>query len=150
MMKITENAVAKFIVTDWVDKVDSGIGLAYWPASLQKVGWQAGTTTTCWSQLYSSFRGYEFGYATFENDKLTFLKALMLFTILAFYTDKIYKKRGQIEKGRRSCTYFAHLLTRYIHLLMRMVWKGTGLITVSYIEFLNSLIPNCLQKPKSI
>jgi hypothetical protein len=35
MMKITENAVAKFIVTDWVDKVDSGIGLAYWPARLQ-------------------------------------------------------------------------------------------------------------------
>ncbi len=46
--------IAKFIVPDWGDKVDSGIGLLYLPA---RTGWQAGTTTLCWSQLYNPSQG---------------------------------------------------------------------------------------------
>jgi hypothetical protein len=37
--------VAKFIVPNWGDKVVSGIGLSY-------IGWQAGTTSLCKSQLH--------------------------------------------------------------------------------------------------
>jgi hypothetical protein len=42
---------AKFIVPDWGDKVNSG-----------DIGWGAGTTTLCRSQLYPPVRDYEFGY----------------------------------------------------------------------------------------
>jgi hypothetical protein len=42
--------VAKFIVPDWGDKVNSGIAC------------RDGTTTLCRSQLYPSVRDYEFGY----------------------------------------------------------------------------------------
>jgi len=38
-------AVAEFIVPDWGDKVNSGIGLSYQPAS--HVAWQAGMSTLC-------------------------------------------------------------------------------------------------------
>ncbi len=39
-------------VPDWGDKVNSGIGLSYWPAAPGYIGWRAGTTTLCPSQLY--------------------------------------------------------------------------------------------------
>ncbi len=41
--------VAKFLVPELGDIVDSGIGLSYRPASLY---WRAGVTTLCRSQLY--------------------------------------------------------------------------------------------------
>ncbi len=45
--------VAKFIVPDWGDKVDSGIGLSYLPATARlPIGWQAGTTALCRSQTF--------------------------------------------------------------------------------------------------
>ncbi len=53
-------SVAKFIVPDGGDKVDSGMVLSYRPTRLH--GRQAGTTTDCRSQLYPPFRNYEFGY----------------------------------------------------------------------------------------
>ncbi len=56
-----QNAVAKFIVPGWGEKVDYGIGLSYRPARLH-IDWQAGTTTLCRSQLYPPFREYDFGY----------------------------------------------------------------------------------------
>jgi hypothetical protein len=42
------SSVAKFVIPDWGNKVDSGIGLSYRPARLhtmQCIGWQAGMTT---------------------------------------------------------------------------------------------------------
>ncbi len=42
--------VAKFIVPDWGEKVNSGIGLTYRPA--RQPSWRAGTTTLCRSWLY--------------------------------------------------------------------------------------------------
>ncbi len=33
-LAITATAVAEFIDLDWVDKVNSGIGLSHWPARL--------------------------------------------------------------------------------------------------------------------
>jgi hypothetical protein len=54
--------VAKFIVSDWGDKVDSGRGLSYRPARLH-IGWQAGKTPLCRSQLYPPVSDYEFGYS---------------------------------------------------------------------------------------
>jgi hypothetical protein len=42
--------VAKFIVPDWADKVDSGINLSY-TGPPGYIGWQAGTTTLSRSQL---------------------------------------------------------------------------------------------------
>ncbi len=54
------NPVAKFIVSDWGDKVNSGIGLSYRPARLH---WLADCATNlCRSQLYPPVRDYEFGY----------------------------------------------------------------------------------------
>jgi hypothetical protein len=53
------NTVAKITVPDWEDKDDSGIGLLYRPA--RYIGWQAGATTLCRSQLYHPFRDYEVG-----------------------------------------------------------------------------------------
>ncbi len=44
--------VAKFIIPGWGDKVDSGIGLSYWPARLHRR-----------SQLSLQVRDYEFGYS---------------------------------------------------------------------------------------
>ncbi len=52
-------SVAKFIVPDLGDKVDSGIGLSYRPAY---IALPAGTATLCRSQLYPPIRDYEFGY----------------------------------------------------------------------------------------
>jgi hypothetical protein len=46
---------AKFIVPDWGNIVDSGLGLSYRPASLY-VAWRAGTTT--------KIGGYEFVYCS--------------------------------------------------------------------------------------
>ncbi len=37
----------QFIVLDWGDKVDCGIGLSYRPVRLHTVDWLAGTTTLC-------------------------------------------------------------------------------------------------------
>ncbi len=51
---------AKFIVPDGGNKVNSGVGLSYWPTRLH--GWRAGTTTPWRSQLYRPVRDYEFGY----------------------------------------------------------------------------------------
>jgi hypothetical protein len=48
--KRRENSVAKFLVPDRGDKVDSGIRLSYRPPGYK--GWQAGTTTLYRSQLY--------------------------------------------------------------------------------------------------
>jgi hypothetical protein len=36
-------SVAEFIDSDWEDKVNSGVGLSYWPAN--HVTWRAGTIT---------------------------------------------------------------------------------------------------------
>jgi hypothetical protein len=44
---------AKFLVPDWGDKVDSGIGLSYRPARLEYVAWRSGTKIFCRSQLYN-------------------------------------------------------------------------------------------------
>ncbi len=59
----TKNPVAKFIVPDWRDKVNSGIGLSY-TGLPGYISWRAGTTTLCWIQLYplKKVRNYEFGY----------------------------------------------------------------------------------------
>ncbi len=73
VLQLEEYAVTKFIVPDWGDKVDSGMGLSYRPARLHRlagrydnpmpyVAWRAGTTTLCRSQLYPLGRDYEFGY----------------------------------------------------------------------------------------
>jgi hypothetical protein len=40
------NSDIKFIVADWKDKVDCGIGLSYQTTRLH-IGWRAGTTTLC-------------------------------------------------------------------------------------------------------
>jgi hypothetical protein len=45
--------------------VDTGIGLSY---RVHTVGWQAGTTTPCRSQLYPPSQGYKFGTALFVSD----------------------------------------------------------------------------------
>jgi hypothetical protein len=60
--KAVHRSVAKFIVPDWRDKVNSGIGLAYRMTKLH-IGWRDGTTTLCMrSQLYPPVKEYEFGY----------------------------------------------------------------------------------------
>jgi hypothetical protein len=46
---------AKFTVSAWGDKVNSGIGLSHRPPGY--IGWRAGTTTQCLSQLYPPVRG---------------------------------------------------------------------------------------------
>jgi hypothetical protein len=48
-------AVAEFIVPDWGDKVNSGIGLSYRPAT--HVAWRAGMSTLCQSLTFSSQSG---------------------------------------------------------------------------------------------
>jgi hypothetical protein len=50
--------VAKFIVPDWEEKVDSGIGLSYRPAA-RLLGWPAGVNYN-----QPPFRDYEFGCST--------------------------------------------------------------------------------------
>jgi hypothetical protein len=58
--------VSKFIVPDWGDIVDSGIGLSY--GSPGYIGRQGRyRTTLCRSQLYPPFRDYEFGYFRFNH-----------------------------------------------------------------------------------
>jgi hypothetical protein len=49
---------AQFIVPDWGDKFDYGIGLLYWPVRLHRLA----TKTLYRSQLYPPLRDYEFGY----------------------------------------------------------------------------------------
>jgi hypothetical protein len=44
--------VGKFIVSDWGDKADSGIGLTYW---------RADTTTNAGVTVISPVKDYEFG-----------------------------------------------------------------------------------------
>jgi hypothetical protein len=61
-MPLVLQPVVKFIVPDWGDKVDSGMGLSHGPARLH-IGWQAGTTTLCWSQLYPPFWDYRMNLA---------------------------------------------------------------------------------------
>ncbi len=56
------NPIAKFIVLDFGDKVDSGIGLLYRHARLHR---QAGRyDNLCRSQQYPPFIDYEFGQRT--------------------------------------------------------------------------------------
>ncbi len=45
-------AEAQFIVPDWGDKVDNGIGLLYRPGPAGSKGWRAGTTILSHSRLY--------------------------------------------------------------------------------------------------
>jgi hypothetical protein len=47
---VETNPVAKFIVPDWGNKVNSGIGFRTGPPGF--IGWRAGTTTLCQSRLY--------------------------------------------------------------------------------------------------
>jgi hypothetical protein len=54
--------VAEFIIPDWEDKVNSGIGLSAGMPGY--IGWRAGTTILCRSQLYLPVRDYEFGYSS--------------------------------------------------------------------------------------
>jgi hypothetical protein len=61
MMFSSLYTVAKFIVPDWGDKVDSGIR---WYRSVYRYDWRTGTITLCRSQLYSTDRELEFGYCT--------------------------------------------------------------------------------------
>ncbi len=57
--------MAKFIVSNWGDNVNSGIRCT---GPTGYLGWQAGTTTLCLSQLYPPFREYEFqNLATVEQ-----------------------------------------------------------------------------------
>jgi hypothetical protein len=53
--KRLNSPVAKFLVPDWRDIVDSGNGLSYCSARLH-IGWRAGTTTLCQNQLYPPVR----------------------------------------------------------------------------------------------
>jgi hypothetical protein len=60
---VAATALAKFIVPDWRDKVDSGICMvvmSYRPTRLHRLAGRA--TTLCRSQLYHPVRDYEFGY----------------------------------------------------------------------------------------
>ncbi len=58
---VTANSLtAKFVVSDWGDKVDSSIGCRTCPPGY--IGWKAGTLTQFRSQLYPPFRVYKFGY----------------------------------------------------------------------------------------
>ncbi len=59
-----QDQLAKFIVPDKGDKVDSGVGLSYRPARLVHKHRLTGryTTTLCWSQTISPSRDYKFGY----------------------------------------------------------------------------------------
>jgi hypothetical protein len=57
---------AQFIVPDWGDKVDYGIGLLHTVLS-GYMDWRAGTTTLCHSRLFPPIRDYEFGYCTLEQ-----------------------------------------------------------------------------------
>ncbi len=65
-----QHPVAKFIVPDWRDKVDSGTWFSYPARQATYVGWWAGKTTLCRSQLYPPVRDYEFGYWIPIKEKL--------------------------------------------------------------------------------
>ncbi len=55
--------VAKFITPGWEDKVDSGIGLSYWPSLLH---WLSGRYDNPMQEstiFPVKFSDYEFGYA---------------------------------------------------------------------------------------
>ncbi len=52
MNRLPQIPVAKFIVPEWGDIVDFGIGF-YRPTSLYSLRGRAGTTTLCHSRLYS-------------------------------------------------------------------------------------------------
>ncbi len=52
-----ESTVAKFIVPDWGNKVNSGMCCRTGPPCYKYTGWRADTTTLCRSQLLSSTQG---------------------------------------------------------------------------------------------
>ncbi len=57
---ISRKLVAKFIVSDWGDKVGSGIGFSYRPARLHRLAGRYDNLGR--SQQYLPFRDFEFGY----------------------------------------------------------------------------------------
>ncbi len=57
---MTNRAVAKFIVPNWGDKVDSGVGLSYLPASLCSLAGRYDNPMP--ESTENSLRDYEFGY----------------------------------------------------------------------------------------
>jgi hypothetical protein len=58
---------AQFIVPDWGNKVDYGIGLSYRPVRLQTLAGLAVTTTLCHSRLCAPSKGLEFGYCVLDR-----------------------------------------------------------------------------------
>ncbi len=67
---------AKFIVLTGGDKVDSGIGLSYWPARLYRLA----------GQLYPPFRDYEFGYCKKISSEPSISEAQSYSTFIATTT----------------------------------------------------------------
>ncbi len=67
-----DNTEAQFIVHNWVDKIDYGIGLTYRPVRVH--GWRAGTTTLCHSRFYPPVMDYEFCYRLAYAESQPFLR----------------------------------------------------------------------------
>jgi hypothetical protein len=67
-----EEPVAKFIVSVWRDKVNSGIGLSYRPAKLHRLAGRY-DNPICRNQLYPTVRDYEFGLSTGEHCTVDFV-----------------------------------------------------------------------------
>jgi hypothetical protein len=58
--RLAASLVAKFIVPDWGNKVDSGTVLSYQPATLHRLAGKCGNSMPE-SAVYPSVRDYEFG-----------------------------------------------------------------------------------------
>ncbi len=64
-----DSPVAEFIVPDWGDTVDPGIGLSYRPIMLHRLSGRNDNPIR--NQLYPLFRDYEFGYSSFVHSPLS-------------------------------------------------------------------------------
>ncbi len=59
--------VAKFIVNDWGDKVNSGVGLSYRPARLHRLVGRFDNRMPESTTLHPQLRDYEFGWLTLQR-----------------------------------------------------------------------------------
>ncbi len=109
---------AKFIVSDRRNKVASGKGFSYRPARLH-IGWRAGRTALCRSQLYPPVRDYEFGYCSQGLAKTEMCIVLLV---------HIYQHNNYS---------FLHVTTRDMGIQIKRKHVHVGKLTIFKLKILN-------------
>ncbi len=114
---LTRRPEAQFVVPDWGDRVDYGIGLS----NIGYIGWRAGTTTIYHSRLYSPIRDYEFGYS--RVNLITLMPLPFFCQILQTCLESVHNAKNGIPLFFRSLLM---IYSRNIFLIFNIFYTLTA------------------------